>query len=163
MPSDELIRNHLVWLLQGGDAHMTFMETISGFPLDRRGELFPNGSYSAWALLEHLRITQWDILDFITNSDYKYLQWPKDYWPAQDKQATPEDWHSTIAKFENDQKALVRIVEDPKTDLYSPIAHGTGKTILREVLLVADHNAYHIGEFAIMRQVMGTWPKDQKP
>jgi hypothetical protein len=161
MPSDELIRNHLVWLLQGGDAHMTFREVISGFPLDRINELFPNGTYSAWALLEHLRITQWDILDFITNSDYKSLQWPKEYWPAQDKQATPEDWHTTIAKFEKDQKALVRIVEDPKTDLYSPIAHGTGQTILREVLLVGDHNAYHIGEFAIMRQVMGTWPKDR--
>ena len=163
MPSDELIRNHLVWLLQGGDAHMTFMETISGFPLDRRGELFPNGSYSAWALLEHLRITQWDILDFITNSDYKNLQWPKEYWPAQDKQATTEDWHTTIAKFEKDMKALVSIVEDPTTDLYSPIAHGSGQTILREVLLVADHNAYHIGELAIMRQVMGTWPKDHQP
>ena len=163
MPSDELIRNHLAWQLQGGDAHMTFEEAISGFPLDRINELFPNGTYSAWALLEHLRITQWDILDFITNSDYKYLQWPKEYWPAQDKQATPEDWHTTIAKFEKDQKALVTIVEDRKTDLYSPIAHGTGQTILREVLLVADHNAYHIGEFAIMRQVMGTWPKDHQP
>ena len=163
MPSDELIRNHLVWLLQGGDAHMAFKEAISGFPLDRINDLFPNGSYSAWGLLEHLRITQWDILDFITNSDYKYLQWPKEYWPAQDKQATPEDWHTTIAKFEKDLQELVRIVEDPKTDLYSPIAHGTGQTILREVLLVADHNAYHIGEFAIMRQVMGTWPKDHQP
>ena len=79
MPSDELIRNHLVWLLQGGDAHMTFKEAISGFPLDRINELFPNGSYSAWALLEHLRITQWDILDFITNSDYEYLEWPREY------------------------------------------------------------------------------------
>ena len=160
MTSDESLRNHLLWLLRGGDAHMTFQQAVSGFPLDEINELFPNGTYSAWALLEHLRITQWDILDFITNSAYKYLEWPKEYWPAENKQATSEDWYVTIAAFEKDLEELARIVEDPKTDLYSSIVHGTGQSILREILLVADHNAYHIGEFAIMRQVMGTWPKD---
>jgi hypothetical protein len=160
MPSDELLRNHLVWLLRGGNAHMPFQEAVSGFPLGRINALFPHGSYSAWALLEHLRIAQWDILDFMTNSAYQYREWPQEYWPAEGTQATAEDWQRTIAEFEHDLAELARIVEDPQTDLYSAIAHGTGQTILREILLVADHNAYHIGEFAIMRQVMGTWPED---
>lgn len=137
---------------------MPFREAVANFPLERINDLFPNGTYSAWALLEHLRITQWDILDFITNSDYEYREWPKEYWPAQGAKATIEDWHKTIADFEKDLKELVQIARDPKTDLYAKIPHGTGQTILREVLLVADHNAYHIGEFAIMRQVMKTWP-----
>jgi hypothetical protein len=159
MPSDEQLRDHLVWLLRGGDAHMTFQDAISGFLLDRINDVFPNGTYSPWALLEHLRITQWDILDFITNSDYEYREWPKEYWPAETVKATTSDWHRTIAEFENDLNELVKIAEDPETDLFRKIPHGTGQTILREILLVADHNAYHIGEFAIMRQVMQTWPK----
>jgi hypothetical protein len=162
MPSDESLRNHLVSLLKGGNAHMTFREAVSGFPLDRINDLFPNGTYSAWGLLEHLRITQWDILDFMTNSNYEDMEWPKEYWPLESKKATANDWHTTIAEFEKDLKELVKITEDPATDLYSKIPHGTGQTILREILLVADHNAYHIGEFAIMRQVMGTWPKNHK-
>src|SRR5215211_8557576 len=112
MPSDEQLRDHLVWLLRGGDAHMPFQEAISGFPLDRINDVFPNGTYSPWALLEHLRITQWDILDFITNSDYEYREWPKEYWPAEDEKATTSDWHMTIAQFENDLNELVKITED---------------------------------------------------
>lgn len=137
---------------------MPLREAVANFPLDRINDLFPDGTYSAWALLEHLRITQWDILDFIINSHYKYMEWPKEYWPAQGAKATPDDWHQTILQFEKDLQALVKIAQDPKTDLYAKIPHGTGQTILREILLVADHNAYHTGEFAIMRQVMGTWP-----
>jgi len=159
MSSDESVRNHLVWLLQGGDAHMPFQEAVSNFPLDRINERFPNGTYSAWALLEHLRLTQWDILDFIRNSNYQEIEWPREYWPPEGTKAGEQDWRQTIAQFEIDLKELVKITEDPKTDLYAKIPHGTGQTILREMLLVADHNAYHIGEFAIMRQVMGTWPK----
>jgi hypothetical protein len=162
MTSDEPLRNQLVSLLKGGNAHMTFQEAVADFPLDRINERFPNGTYSAWGVVEHLRLSQWDILDFMTNSNYQELEWPKEYWPPEDKKATAGDWHATIAGFEKDLKELVRITEDPATDIYSKIPHGTGQTILREILLVADHNAYHIGEFAIMRQVMGTWPKSHQ-
>jgi len=141
---------------------MPFQEAVAGYPLDRINEKFPNGTYSAWALLEHLRITQWDILDFMTNRNYQDLEWPKEYWPPEDKKATAGDWQKTISDFEKDLKELVRITEDPNTDIHGKIPHGTGQTILREILLVADHNAYHIGEFAIMRQVMGTWPKSHQ-
>jgi hypothetical protein len=161
MTSEDTLRKHILWLLQGGDAHMGFQEAVADFPIDRINELFPNGTYSPWALVEHLRITQWDILDFTINSNYQDMEWPKDYWPPQGRTATAEEWHKSIADFQSDLNALIKIVRDPNTDLYAKIPHGTGQTILREMLLVADHNAYHIGEFAIMRQVMGTWPKNR--
>jgi uncharacterized damage-inducible protein DinB len=156
--SEDILRQHIVALLRGGNAHMTFDQAIADFPLERINERFPNGPQTAWALLEHLRIAQWDILDFIRNPDYKYLEWPKDYWPDPDYQATEEDWRRTIDAFRADLQELERIALDSSIDLYSPIPHGTGQTILRELLLVADHNAYHIGEFGIMRRVMGAWP-----
>jgi hypothetical protein len=108
--------------------------------------------------VEHLRRSQWDILDYIRNPKYEHKQWPKDYWPAEDEVATPEDWSRSVEGFLSDQKQLEAMVEDPDVDLTSEVAtRGSGHTILREILLVCDHNAYHIGEFAIMRQVMGTW------
>jgi hypothetical protein len=160
MPGDDVLRQHLVWLLQSGDAHMPLEDAVAAFPLGRINEVFPQGTYSAWALLEHLRLTQWDILDFVTNPAYQERAWPQEYWPAAEQQATAADWQRTLAAFVQDRAELVRIVEDPQTNLYRSLAHGSGQTILREILLVADHNAYHIGEFAIMRQVMGTWPPD---
>ena len=139
---------------------MPFEAAIADFPPERINDRFPNGEYTAWHLLEHLRITQWDILDFIRNPRYEERDWPEDYWPDRDKTATPDDWRRTLAAFEADQRALEAILMDPATELYAPIPHGSGQNILREMLVVADHNAYHIGEFAIMRQVMGTWGAD---
>jgi len=155
--ADASVREHLLWLLDGGNAHMTFEEAVAGYPMASANATFPNGEYSAWHLLEHLRLTQWDILDFIRNPAYREREWPKNYWPPRDARATEEDWRRTIASFQQDRGALRDIVTDPRTDLHARIPHGDGQTILREILLVADHNAYHIGEFAIMRQVMGTW------
>ncbi len=157
MPSEDVVREQILALLNGGNAHMTFEEAIADFPVASINTVFPNSTYTPWHLLEHLRISQWDILDFIRNPNYQEMEWPKDYWPPQDQQATPADWERTIQSFQVDMRALQEIVKDPKTDLYARIPHGTGQTIFREMLLVADHNAYHIGEFAIMRQVMGTW------
>jgi hypothetical protein len=154
---ERVTREQLLEQLEGRHAHMPFADAVSDFPMDRINDVFPNGSYSAWALIEHLRITQWDILDFCLNPDYKYMQWPKDYWPAPGRQATPDDWRATVEAFEQDAAALKAIVEDPKTDLYARIPWGEGQTIFREMLVVSDHNAYHIGELAIMRQVMGMW------
>jgi hypothetical protein len=157
--ADTLLREQLVRLLRGGNAHMTFEEMIEDFPAGSMNTVFPNGTYTPWHLLEHLRLSQWDILDFIRNPNYQEREWPKDYWPAQDAHASEADWRQTIAAFQRDMQALQDLVMDPQTDPHARIPWGDGQTILREILLVADHNAYHIGEFAIMRQVMGTWGK----
>jgi hypothetical protein len=158
MPTQtEELRAQLVDLLLKGNAHMRFAEAVKDFPLARINDKFPNGTYSAWGLLEHLRITQNDILDFVTNPNYQDKSWPKDYWPDPQTVATASDWRQTINSFHQDQKALVDLVQDPRTDLFVTIPHGTGQNLLKEIMVVADHNAYHIGEFAILRQVMGTW------
>jgi len=157
--NDKALRDHLLNLLRGGNAHMTLEEAIKNYPAAKINDIFPNGEYSSWHLLEHIRRTQNDILEFIINSKYVYLEWPKDYWPARNKKATQKEWDKTIASFRKDTKALEKIVANPKTDLYAKIPWGEEHTILREILLVADHNVYHIGEFAIMRQVMSTWDR----
>ena len=117
MPSDQSLRDELVFLLEGGNAHMSFEEAVVAYPMERINTPFPNGSYSSWHLLEHLRLSQWDILDFIRNPDYEERAWPKDYWPASDQQATPDDWQRTIRDFLADRQALRAIVMDPQTDL----------------------------------------------
>ena len=133
---------------------------MKDFPENQYNTIFPNGTYSAWDLLEHIRITQKDILDFVINPAYKEtLKWPDDYWPPKTKKANKEDWEKTITDFNHDLKKLQELAIDSKIDLSEKIAWGEGQTIVREFHLVADHNAYHLGEFAIMRQVMGTWGK----
>ena len=161
-PADQILRREVLHLLRGGNAHMSFRDAVRSFPMEHINTKFPQGTYTPWHLLEHLRLAQWDILDFIRNPNYKDREWPREYWPAPDQQATKEDWQHTIARFEADAKSLEALAEDPSTDLYAPIPHGTGQNILRELLVVADHNAYHIGEFAIARQVMGTWDTDHQ-
>ena len=156
--AERALRDQLARLLRGGMAHMTFDEAVADFPLDRINERPPNVPYTPWHILEHLRITQWDILDFMRNPDYKELSWPAQYWPAPDAVTDADGWARTIAEFNADFAAICAIAADPQTDLYARIPWGDGQIILREILLVADHNAHHIGEFAILRQVMGTWP-----
>jgi hypothetical protein len=162
MKSDDILRDHLIALLKGGNAYMTFTEAVADFSTKSMNTVFPNGSYSPWALLEHIRRTQWDILDFVRNPLYQEMSWPEDYWPPKEKKASKKDWENTINRFQSDMDQLLQIVKDPKTNLYAKIPHGTGQTILREILLVADHNAYHTGEFTVLRQVMKTWPKNHK-
>jgi hypothetical protein len=154
---EEMLREQLVDLLQRGNAHMSFEEAVADYPVEQINTVFPNGTYTAWHLLEHLRRAQWDILDFIRNPQYQEGEWPKDYWPAPDEQASEAMWRQTIDAFLVDRAALRDLVRDPQTDLYAPIPHGSGQNVLREILVVSDHNAYHVGEFAIMRQVMSTW------
>lgn len=162
MNSEQILRKQLVQMLAGGNAYGTFEEIVKDFPTGTINDLFPNGDYSAWALLEHIRLTQRDILDFMIDPKYKEPQWPQDYWPKKNKKATKSDWDKTIQGFTTDLKKLQTIAKDPKVDLYSKIAWGSGQTILREILLVSEHNSYHLGEFSIMRQVMGTWSKSHK-
>ena len=157
--NDEL-RAELIFHLVKGNAHMPLETAVAQFPMDRINEVFPNGTYTPWALLEHIRITQWDILDFIRNPDYAEIEWPKDYWPVADLTSMPEQWQATLDAILADRQALVDIVNDPATNLYAKIPWGDGQTVMREILVVTDHNAYHVGEFAGMRQVMDTWSPD---
>lgn len=152
------MRDQLLALLRGGQAHLTFEQAVAEFPMDQINRRPPNVSYTPWHLLEHLRIAQWDILEFIRNPNHVSPAWPTEYWPAPTEVADAARWQQTIAAFQADLAALEQLVLEPATDFFSDLPHAPGYTILRELLLVADHNAYHIGEFAILRQVMGTWP-----
>lgn len=162
MDNERAAREQIRHLLLDGNAHMTFDEAVADFPAEHFNTRPPHVSYTPWHLLEHLRIAQWDILDFIRNPHYKLLAWPAEYWPALDATTDQAGWDQTLAAFRADMQALLEILDNPETDLYQTIPHGEGQTIFREMLLVADHNAYHIGEFAILRQIMGTWPADHK-
>ncbi|MGI8420219.1 MAG: DinB family protein [Candidatus Levyibacteriota bacterium] len=157
MNKDKALRDELVFQLTKGHAHMSFAYAVKDFPEEKMNMKFSNGDYTFWHLLEHIRRTQNDILEFIENPNYKEREWPKDYWPEKDQEATKTDWDKTISLFHEDQKKLQTLVEDGNNDLYIKIPHGTGQTIIREIMVIVDHNAYHIGEFTIMRQVLKTW------
>lgn len=158
MTPDALLRQQLVNLLTMPQAHMTFDDAVKNFPSAHYNTRPAGVEYTFWHLLEHLRICQWDILDYCRNPNYQYMEWPRDYWPAPDAVTDAAGWQHSINQFVADLEALVAMVKNPQTDLYVPIPHGyDGHTILREILVVADHNAYHIGEFGILRQITGIW------
>ncbi|RIK43436.1 MAG: ABC transporter [Chloroflexi bacterium] len=161
MQSDQAVRKQLLFLLDGGGAHMSFDEAVADFPLAHINSRPAHVPYTFWHLLEHLRIAQWDILEFIRNQAHVSPPWPEGYWPPPAAQADAAQWQQTLAAFRADLQTLRQLAEDPSTDLYSDLPHAAGYNILREILLVADHNAYHIGELAILRQVMGLWPLER--
>jgi hypothetical protein len=155
--SDQALRDHLLELLRGGSAHLGFDEAIEGLPADLRGVRAQDLPHTPWQLLEHLRLAQWDILEFSRNPDYVHLKWPDDYWP---ETAAPPDgaaWDRSVEQCRADLKAMQDLVSDPKTDLCAKISWGKGQTILREALLIADHNAYHVGQMVTLRQALGAW------
>jgi len=156
--SEHAVRDEVLFLLQRGNAHMSLDEAVADFPMERINERPPHVPYSSWHLLEHLRLTQRDILDFIRDPHYQERKWPDDYWPASDATTDVAGWEGTRAAFHADAAALGALAADPDRDLHAAIPWGDGQTLLRELLVVADHNAYHTGEFAILRQVMGAWP-----
>lgn len=158
MSADSVLRQQLLALLEGGHAHMPLDDAVADFPPEHFNTRPPHIPYTPWHLLEHIRIAQWDILEFVRNPDYVSPPWPEGYWPPRDAQADEAAWNGTLAAIRADLEALKAMVRDPATDLTADLPHAPGYTLLREVLLVADHSAYHIGEFAILRQVMGTWP-----
>ena len=152
------LRPQLLELLDGVAAHMPFEEAVAEFPDEAINRRPPNVDYTPWHLLEHIRLTQEDILDYVTNPDYKEREWPTEYWPDAAATATRQQFDATITAFLADLAALRALVADPAGDLFAVIPGTPGHTLLREVRIVADHNAYHVGEFAVLRQVMGTWP-----
>jgi hypothetical protein len=154
----EVVRRQLARLLDGVDAHMPFEDAVDDFPDEAMNERPPNVGYSPWHLVEHLRLTQWDILDYVTNPAYVEREWPREYWPDPSATATRAEWDASVAAFLADRARLRSLVLDEDRDLFAVIPGTPGHTLLREVRIVADHNAYHVGELAILRQVMGSWP-----
>lgn len=159
MNNQNILRQQLLQLLEGRNAHMTFDNAIAEFPMEMINTHPPNVPYTFWHLLEHLRIAQWDILDFINNPDYIALDWPTGYWPDPAVAASPDDWEKTVSQFREDRTNLAGLIKNEKIDLIAELKHAPGYSILREIMVVADHNAYHIGELAILRQVMDAWPQ----
>jgi hypothetical protein len=157
MTNDKALREHLVKLLKGGEAHAVFEDGIADFPVELRGKTPKGAEHSAWELLEHLRIAQWDILDFSVNPAYKEREWPKEYWP--ETAAPPDDkaWDESVKNYRDDLESMCALVSDVKTDLFAKIPHGTGQTILREALVLADHNSYHLGQIVLLRRLLGAW------
>ena len=154
---DAQLREHLVTLLSGGGAHARFDDAVKDMPVKLRG-VKPDGlPHSAWMLLEHLRLAQEDILEFSINPKYKSREWPQDYWPANAEPPDPKAWDKSVQQFHKDLKALQDLVSNPKTDLFASIPWGEGQTILREALLAADHNAYHVAQIVDVRRLLGAW------
>lgn len=148
------LRQHLANLLGMQGAHLTFQEAVSKFPVRLRGVKPPGAPHSAWQLLEHLRLAQEDILDFSRNPAYQEKKFPDDYWPAGEAPSDEKSWDHSLRQFESDLKEMQALVADEKNDLLAPIPHGEGQTLLREALLVADHNAYHLGQLMFLRKTL---------
>ena len=150
------LRHWLDWLLAGGGAHATFDAAVKGVLPRLRGARAPGLPHTPWQLLEHMRLAQWDILDFSRNPKYKELSWPDDYWPKREAPLAGQ-WEKSVHAFRADLAAIRKTVSDPRIDLNAPIPWGDGQTILREALLVADHNAYHVGQLVLVRRALGAW------
>jgi hypothetical protein len=157
VPDSNALRKHLLYLLGGGGAHVDFDSVIAGWPAKLRGCKPKELPHTAWQLLEHMRIAQWDILEFCRNPRHVSPEWPAGYWPATDAPPSPSAWNKSVSAFQSDLKAMMSLVKSPRRDLFAMIPHGEGQTILREALLVADHNAYHLGELVYLRRSLGAW------
>jgi hypothetical protein len=153
------LRKHLAYLLSDGGAHVDFDTAIARLPAAQRGARIAGAPHTAWQLLEHLRIAQWDILEFSCNAGHVSPKFPDGYWPHTDAPPSARAWSESVRTFQKDLRAMIRLVSNPKTDLFARIPHGDGQTILREALLVADHNAYHIGQLVLLRKLLDAWPR----
>jgi hypothetical protein len=152
---DQSLRNHVLYLLDGGGAHATFDAAVGDWPVQLAGAKVANFPHSAWMLLEHMRIAQWDILEFSRNLKHVSPAWPEGYWPTSEAPSSDKAWKASMAACKKDLRAMTRLVANRKTDLYAKIPWGDGQTILREALLLADHNAYHLGQLVMLRKSMG--------
>jgi hypothetical protein len=157
MTADQSLRQHVIAMLKGGHAHVPFAAAVKGLPVALRGKRPKNGAHSPWEVLEHIRIAQWDILEFSRDPHHFSPAWPEGYWPQTPAPPNAAAWAKSVRAVEADLEAMCSLVADEANDLHAPFAHGTGQTLLREALLVADHNAYHIGELVILRRTLGAW------
>ncbi len=160
MSTEQALRDHLLYLLRGGGAHLDFEAAIADLPEELRGTKPAGVPHTPWRLVEHMRIAQWDVLEFSRNPQHVSPKFPDGYWPQSDAPADADAWERSVAAFRADLQAMQDLVAEPATDLFAPIPHGQGQTILREALLVADHNAYHLGQLVTIRRLLGAWPVD---
>jgi hypothetical protein len=160
MASERLLREHLLELLGGGHAHLDFEKAIAGLPVALRGARPPGLPHTPWRLVEHMRIAQWDILRFSVDPAHVSPEFPDGYWPAGDAPPDANAWDRSVAAFRADLQAMKDLVSKPDTELFKPIQHGQGQTILREALLIADHNAYHLGQLVTVRRLLGAWDEE---
>jgi hypothetical protein len=158
MPAtDTDLRQQLVSLLEGGNAHATFDDAVKNLAPELRGKTPRGAEHSPWQILEHLRIAQWDILEFSRDPKHQSPKWPEGYWPARPAPPDEKAWDKSVRAFRRDLKALCDLVAGESNDLFTPIPHGDGQTLLREALLAADHNAYHVGQLVLVRRLLGAW------
>ena len=151
---DKLLRDQLLELLGSGNAHLSFEDLIRDFPVEKVGQPIEGLPYTAWQVLEHMRIAQWDILEFSRDANHVSPNWPKGYWPDVDEAGSTDLWNETVEKFRNDLQEMKDLLADPANDLFATIPHGTGQTLLREALLLADHNSNHLGALILMSRML---------
>ena len=151
------LRDHVLHVLKGGGAHATLEQAIKDFPEKLRAQKVKGLPHSAWMLLEHIRIAQWDILEFSRDAKHKSPAWPEGYWPESPEKPSAAAWDKSVRQIRQDLKAMEELVADPKTDLFANLPWGDGQTILREALLIADHNAYHVAQIVDLRRLLGAW------
>jgi uncharacterized damage-inducible protein DinB len=157
MEKDAALRQHLLELLKGESAHTSYQDAIRDFPAELRGKRPKGSPHSPWELLEHMRIAQLDILEFSRNPKHKSPNWPEGYWPESPEPPDEKAWDRSVHAFCQELQSMCALVADDATDLYARIPHGDGQTVLREALLVADHNAYHLGQLLLLRRMLGAW------
>lgn len=155
--NEKSLREHLLNLLSGRGAHVDWKPSLAGIPPKLRGLRSRELPYSLWELLEHMRIAQWDILEFSRDAKHVSPEWPKGYWPSAAAPPNAKAWEKSLKLFARDLAAMKKLVASSKTDLFARIPHGTGQTVLREALLVADHNSYHLGQVLAVRRILGIW------
>jgi hypothetical protein len=160
--TDNALRKHLIYLLRGRGAHLSADAAFRNLPHKARGIRPPGAQHSLWELLEHMRIAQWDILDFCRNPNYEHLDFPQGYWPKTPAPPNRAAWDKSLRAFRADLKAMEKLVASPETNLYARIPWGSGQTILREAFLIADHNAYHLGQVVLARRLLGAWPAGKR-
>lgn len=159
MENDKITRKHITDLLTKGNAHATLDDALKDLPADLRG-VVPDGlPYSIWQLTEHIRIAQWDILEFTKDQKHRSPKWPDEYWPKEAEPANDAAWERTTGQIKSDLKEFIAILNDPNNSLYDPLPEGDGQTLLREALLIADHTAYHTSEIIMIRRLLGAWKK----
>jgi DinB superfamily len=155
--NDKALRDHVLYVLSGGGAHTTFEQAVKDFPENLRGKKVKRLPHSGWMLLEHIRIAQWDILEFSRNAKHESPDWPKGYWPESADPPSSEAWNKSVRQIRKDLKEMADLVANPETDLFAKISWGDGQTILREALLIADHNAYHVAQIVDLKRLLGAW------
>jgi hypothetical protein len=161
MNEENQLREQLSKFLDWDHAHVSFDQAMADFPFDLADKIPKGMAHSAWQLLEHMRIAQWDIYEFSVSAEHISPKWPEEYWPKNSTPPDKETWVNSIKNFRNDLKKIKKLVTDPAIDLFARIPHGTGQTLIRESLLVLDHNAYHLAQLVDLRRALGIWPPNK--